>query len=275
MENQDITNLKLLITLGIFITLFLATIVVLFVVFYQRKMLLKEASIKMMEQEKQIELFKASVEAEEKQKEKIARNLHDEINPILNTLKFNLTKHRVKAQKNELDPASIAPDEKTLDDVIEGIRAICYDLIPSFFLEYGLIVSLESYVKNIQRIGDITSEFNADVIPEEMESFSRQEQLNIYRVCLEILNNLFKHSGCSHFNVSITSIKKNLVFEVTHNGKGISNEEMNIFTEKSKGLGLKSLKARVILLKANINYYKNINTSSITLTVPLNSNNLV
>jgi signal transduction histidine kinase len=50
---------------------------------------------------------------------------------------------------------------------------------------------------------------------------------------------------------------------------------MNLFTENSKGLGLKSLKARIILLKANINYNKDINSSSITLTVPLNPNKLV
>ena len=59
------------------------------------------------------------------------------------------------------------------------------------------------------------------------------------------------------------------------NAQGISNEEMNLFTENSKGLGLKSLKARIILLKANINYNKDINSSSITLTVPLNPNKLV
>ena len=49
----------------------MAAIIVLFVVYYQRKMLIKEAHIKLMEQEKQIELFKASVEAEEKQKESL------------------------------------------------------------------------------------------------------------------------------------------------------------------------------------------------------------
>jgi hypothetical protein len=73
----------------------------------------------------------------------------------------------------------------------------------------------------------------------------------------------------------MNSLNKSIVFKVTHNGKGISNEEMNLFTENSKGLGLKSLKARIILLKANINYNKDINSSSITLTVPLNPNKLV
>ncbi len=272
MENQDIANLKLLITIGILITLFLATAIILFVVYYQRKMILKEVRIKLMEQEKQIELFKASVEAEEKQKEKIARNLHDEINPLLNSLKFNLSKYRVKAKKNEFDPDSIIPDEKTLDKAIEGIRTVCYDLIPSFFMEYGLIPALETYVKNVKVFGDISGEFESKVITEEMESFSIQEQLNIYRVCLEILNNLFKHSNCTLYKLSMLSLNQTLVFEITHNGIGITNEEMNSFTEKSKGLGLKSLQARLILLRAKINYQKKSNTSSITLVVPLNTN---
>ena len=273
MQNQE--GLTISILIACLCMLFFIIIIVLVFLIHQRKIMLAENKIKLMEQEKQIELFKASVEAEEKQKEKIARNLHDEINPILNTLKFNITKHRIKAQKNELDPASMFADEETLNKVIEGIRSVCYDLIPSFFLEYGLIVSLESYVKNVQNMDDISGEFYSDVIPEELETFSRQEQLNMYRVCLEILNNLFKHSECKFFSVSMNSLNKSLVFKVTHNGKGISNEEMNLFTENSKGLGLKSLKARIILLKANINYNKDINSSSITLTVPLNPNKLV
>ena len=130
----------------------LIVVITLFVVIHKRKILLKDTKIKLLENEKQLALFKASVEAEENQKEKIAFNLHDEINPMLNTLKFNLTKHRVKAEKNELIPSDIIVDEKTLNKVIDGIRTICHDLVPTFFFEYGLLVSLESYLKNIQRM---------------------------------------------------------------------------------------------------------------------------
>ncbi len=68
MENQDIANLKLLITISILITLSLANAIILCKGYYQHIMLIKEVRIKLMEQEKQIELFKASVEAEEKQR---------------------------------------------------------------------------------------------------------------------------------------------------------------------------------------------------------------
>ena len=273
MENQE--KLVMAIIIGCTAMFGLIVVFILFVAIYQRKMIEKENKIQLFEQEKQIQLFKASTEAEEEQKKKIAHNLHDEINPLLTILKFNLSKHHIAIKKGMLTPDNFIEDGKMLDKAIEGIRTICYDLIPSFFMEYGLIPSLESYVKNIKSTDNIYGDFTSNVIPEEVESFSQQEQLNIYRVCLEILNNLFKHSGCSSFKLSIFSKNQNLIVEITHNGKGVSNEEMILFTDNSKGLGLKSLKARLILLKANINYQKDINTPSITLTIPINSNNLL
>lgn len=249
----------------------MAAVIVLFVVYYQRKMLIKEASIKLMEQEKQIELFKASVEAEEKQKEKIARNLHDEINPLLTVLKFNLSKHRIEIQKNKFEPAGLIKDEETLDKAIEGIRTTCLDLVPSFLLQYGLIPSLEEYINHVQQIDGMEASFEYSATPEDIEKFSVQEQLNIYRICLEILNNLFKHAGCSQFTMLVNNIQNNLTIEFNHNGKGVSNEEMNTYTDQSKGLGLKSLKARALILNASINYFKEKTHSTVQLSIPFKS----
>jgi two-component system NarL family sensor kinase len=268
LEIQDITNIKLLITVGILITLFLAAGIILFVVYYQRKMLLKEVQIKLMEKEKQLELFKASVEAEEQQKEKIARNLHDEINPLLTVLKFNLSKHRIDIKKDKFIPESLIDDEQMLDKAIEGIRTTCLDLIPSFLLQYGIIKSLEDYIRNVQQIEGVSAEFQNEVPLNELDVFDKQEQLNIYRVCLEILNNLFKHSKCTILKMTAETMSNSLVIEVVHNGKGVTNEEMDKYTEVSQGLGLKSLKARALILNATINYTKTINTASVKLSIP-------
>lgn len=268
MENADITNVKLLITLGILITLFLAAVVIIFVVHYQRKMLLKEAHIQMMEQEKQINLFKASVEVEEQQKEKIARNLHDEINPLLVVLKLNLSRHRMAVQKNTFDPENLKKDSDLLDKAIEGIRTTCHDLIPSFLHQFGLLKALEEYVRTAQQTDDLNVEFESRLTLEDLEVFDKQDQLNIYRICLEILNNLFKHSKCSQLRMVTQKAKGRIVFEFIHNGKGVNNEEMEVYTENSKGLGLKSLKARSLLLGADINYRTSSKLSSIELSIP-------
>lgn len=269
MENTDITNIKLLVTVGILITLFLAAVIIIFVVYYQRKMLLKEAHIQMMEQEKQIALFKASVEVEEQQKEKIARNLHDEINPLLVVLKLNLNRHRMSLKKNTFDPESLKMDSDLLDKAIEGIRTTCHDLIPSFLLEFGLLKALEEYVRTVQQIDSLNAEFENKINPGDMDVFNKQEQLNIYRICLEILNNLFKHSKCTQFKMTTQKIKNQVRIDFTHNGKGVTNQEMEIYTENSKGLGLKSLKARSLILGATI-HYRHIpdHYSIITLSIP-------
>lgn len=268
MENADITNVKLLITVGILITLFLAAVVIIFVVHYQRKMLLKEARIQLMEQEKQIALFKASVEVEEQQKEKIARNLHDEINPLLVVLKLNLSRHRMSAQKNSFDPESLKKDSELLDKAIEGIRTTCHDLIPSFLHQFGLLKALEEYVHTAQQSDTMAVEFENQVSLEDLDVFDKQDQLNIYRICLEILNNLFKHGNCHQLRMLTQKTENYVVISFIHDGKGVSNEEMTVYTENSKGLGLKSLKARSLILGAEIDYRRAAKHSVIQLRIP-------
>ena len=266
MENQ--AGITTFIILGCLAMFCLIIVIILFVVTYQRKMLLKEARIKLIEQEKQIELFKATVEAEEQQKEKIARNLHDEINPLLAVLKLNLSKHRIEIKKDKFEPESLITDEKMLDKAIEGIRTTCLDLIPSFLLEYGLIKSLEGHIRNVQQLEGMSADFENNTLQNELDVFNKQVQLNIYRVCLEILNNQFKHSKCSILKMKTESIDSALVITFAHNGIGVTNEEMEIHTETSKGLGLKSLKARALILNAKIDYIKEINMSLIKLSIP-------
>jgi len=268
LENQDVTNIKLLITIGILITLFLGAVIIIFVVYYQRGMLLKDARILLMEQEKQIALFRASVEAEERQKEKIAQNLHDEINPILSVLKLNLHKHRSDAKKNTFQPDSLKLDAEMLDKAIEGIRTTCHDLIPSFLIEYGLLKALQEYIRNVQKSETVSAEFENKMEVIRLNVFNKQDELNIYRMCLEILNNLFKHSKCTNFIMTTKNIKNSILIEFVHNGTGVTNEEMDRYTENSKGLGLKSLKARALILNAGVNYTKTQQNSTIQLSVP-------
>jgi two-component system NarL family sensor kinase len=266
---QDQKNIALLIAIGCMVMFILVIVIIMFVVIYQRKMLLKEAKIQLMEQEKQIALFKASVEIEEQQKEKIARNLHDEINPILTLLKFNLSKHRIEIKKNKFEPDSLIVDNDLLDQAIEGIRTTCLELIPTFLLQYGLLKSLEDHIRNLQQARNITAEFENLTEPADLENFEKQAQLNIYRMCLEILNNMTKHSDSTDFKLIVSRINNLLVFEFKHNGKIITNEEMDVFTENSTGLGLKSLKARALILNSKIEYITLNNQASVKLSIPI------
>ncbi len=266
MQTQE--NIAFFIAFACAIMFLLVVVIIMFVAIYQRKMSLKEARIQIMEQEKQIGLFRAATEAEEQQKEKIANNLHDEINPLLALLKLNLSRHRIQIEKNSFTPESFNQDTEILNKAIEGIRTTCHDLIPTFLMQYGLIASLESHTRQMQDSNNIDAQFVNDAEETDLDCFEKKDQLHIYRICMEILNNLFKHAHCTTLKLSIKCVDHKLIIEFLHNGKGVSNEEMEEYTTHSKGLGLKSLKARALILNAHINYLKQADSSSITLSVP-------
>jgi signal transduction histidine kinase len=269
MENK--TEIALLIFLGCFAMLFLALVIIVFVVTYQRKMLEKETRIKLIEKEQQVQLFKATVEAEEKLKEKIANDLHDSVNPLLSLLKMNLSMHRRNVEKGKFNPENLKEDSTIIDQAIEGIRSSCRELIPSFLLQFGIVKSLEDYVRNLNKNEQLQAEFmhldNGNGFSDA--DMPKQDQLGMYRVCMEVLNNLFKHAGYTRLGIQVETLPNKLLVEFTHNGKAIDDQEIEAITNSSKGQGLKSLKVRVLLLGAQLNYFKAEEGARILLSVPV------
>lgn len=267
MENPK--NIALLITLGSLAFCLFIGAFVLFVLKYQKRMLKHNNQLKAIESLRQIELFSASAEAEEKEKYRIALNLHDEINPLLTVLKQNLQKHRIYIMKNKFDVESLNQDFELINKAMDGIRNCSYDLIPAFLMEYGLIKSLKDYIRSLTDADILIGTFVNDTHYLEVIPFSKHEQLNIYRICLELLNNIQKHAECTRLQMKIIKLSNNLVIEIKHNGKGISNAEVEKFTGIKGGLGLKSLKARILILSAEIDYTKGPETSSVVLKIPI------
>ncbi len=266
MQSQE--NIAVLIAIGCLAMLVLVIAIIMFVAIYQRKILLKEAKIQLIENQKHIEIFKASVQAEEQQKEKIARNLHDEINPLLTVLKLNLSRHRIQAQKNTFNPDNLKLDAEMIDKAIEGIRSTCLDLIPSFLFEFGFLKSIEDHIHSLRQTELSEMEFENRTDLKDVNVFDKQAQLAIYRMCLEILNNIFKHSKCKHFKMIADTQDDFFVIEFIHDGVSVTNDEMEVYTEKSTGLGLKSLKARALILNATIDYISTTNKAGVKLIIP-------
>lgn len=248
--------------------LVMASSIIIIVLMYQRNMLRKDQEIQIIEQQKQLQLFDASAKAEEREKERIARNLHDEINPMLIILKQNLQRHKFDMVKNKFSPDHFESDYILIDKITEGIRASSYELVPSYLAKFGLIKSLEDYVRSLNTDANLKSGFKVNNSFYEEFPLPKADQLNVYRMCLELTNNTLKHSYCTAFDFTIHVLEKNLSMEIHHNGKGVDNEEIEEFMQNSKGLGLKSLQARALLLNAQIDYTKELDKAVIKLIIP-------
>ncbi|MDP3145385.1 MAG: histidine kinase [Bacteroidota bacterium] len=265
MENTQLT--PYFIAIGCLLAFVLISIIVLLVVTYQRKMLAKEYRIQLFEQEKQMAMFKASFEAEELQKRIIANNLHDSINPTLTFLKYSLTMHQSNFQEQKFSHKDLEKDKELITQTIDNIRAICHDLNPVVLNDFGLIKSLEHCIEILNDSATLKATFKTENLSPEHQYFSETDQVNIYRICQELLNNIIKHSESTEMQLLIFSIEKKLCIEFTHNGQGIINEDIESLSKK--GLGLNSLKSRALILNATLNYIKTDRVSIIKLHIPL------
>jgi signal transduction histidine kinase len=251
---QDQKEIAIYIALGCLGMFVLVIVIIVFTMKYQRRMYLKEKLIHRIESEKQISIFKASMEAEERQKETIARNLHDSIKPLLTYLKYSLSGHQSDILENQFAAESLDADKDTIDKIIAEISATCYDLIPSTLNHFGLIKSLEHILDAVKKANSIRSAIRTNQLTEEDVTFSKQEQVNIYRVCQELINNILKHAGCSEIVMDLKRVEDQLSIVITYNGTGITDADLDRLSQN--GLGLNSLKSRVLILGASLNYGK-------------------
>jgi signal transduction histidine kinase len=173
-------------------------------------------------------------QAEEGEKKKIARELHDGLGQqlvLLNLLLQNLT--------------PVASDEGALEQIkqllqgsIQELREMAYNLLPPA-LEKGFLNALERFAHRINATGKMTLTLSiADQINEE--SFVNVDRFNLYRIVQEVLNNALKHSKASEISISIQPIEGSKIsLVVIDNGVGFNSEGLN------EGLGMQNMKHRM------------------------------
>lgn len=238
-------------------------------IIHRKNMIEKEAKIVSIEHEKNIEVFKASNEAEEREKKKISKELHDGIVPSLSAVERSLEKHLKDHENGEFDPIRLRRDISEIEGTIESVRTIAHELIPPTLVSFGLIKALSYQVQRVNDAG-LQADFENSSPFDEKLRFSMQEQVNIFRMCTEILNNLHKHAQYKYLRVAIEKIEGYFVIDFTHDGKGITNKEIEAAAKNGKGLGLQSLMSRALIINAIINYSMEEDTANVSIKIPIN-----
>lgn len=263
------TQINIFIWVGLLTMACLTFAVILFFNTHRKKVLEKEARLQIIEKEAQLAIFKSASEAEEKQKEKIGRNFHDDIIPKLSAVERSLGMNIRDYSTRNFDFERLKKDFQYIHQVIEDIRGISHDLVPKTLHTLGLAEALKEYIDQINGTNDSKAEFKNTTGYRAEFPFSGEDRLTIYRICLELINNLQKYAGYRYLKLSINSIENGLEFVLKHNGKGVTNLEIDKLTATSSGLGLRSLKSRTLMLEAKLNYTIEPDFAYITLTVPI------
>lgn len=233
---QNIENeIILAIVIGSTTFLLIAFFFILLVILYQKRL-----------SQKQIELFKAVIHTQENERQRIARDLHDELGPLLSAIKLQLEMLKLPdVTKKEQDNA-ISSSQSMLDKAVREIRNTSYDLMPASLEKQGLIEALEERCNMISKAQQLQIKLNAPYYPPDL---NRSSELNIYRILHEVINNTIKHSKATRLIIDIQMKGRQMHISCADNGVGFS---MQTPEKKQNGIGIKNIQSRVKLLNGQL-----------------------
>ncbi|GGD67225.1 two-component sensor histidine kinase [Emticicia aquatilis] len=195
---------------------------------------LKDANIELLRKNK--EIVEALFKGKKIERQRVASELHDNLGSTLSALKWRL---------DALNMENLNPKEQKLyksiqdmmNDAYSEVRLISHNLMPTQLQEKGLIGALQNFISEISSntkfVIDFESNFNASILDDKIS-------LEIYSICMELLNNVLKHSKGSEAKLSILTDDDSLIIEVFDNGIGI---DMNKIENSS--MGINNINARV------------------------------
>jgi signal transduction histidine kinase len=235
----------------IFLTLTIIAIVI-FVYKSRKKILDKELEKKDLEISFQKEILLSTIQTQEKERVRIAQDLHDEISSKLNVVSLNLYGLKSTGKDENARLATIDSIIQVNNSAIENARKIAHNLLPPVLEKFGLKIAIEELVLDFEK----TKAVEINYINTVNFSHTKAEvQLNIFRIIQELLNNSLKHGKATKINIAFEPIDNKVQCVYSDNGVGFETTDL----QKNKGLGMRNIESRIQFLNGeyNINSEKN------------------
>jgi len=191
-------------------------------------------------------ILTAVIGAEEKERERISRDLHDGLGPLLSTIKLYV---------NELESGDLESAEKVemlkqtnelINEAISGTRAISNNLSPHLIMDFGLVKAVESFCKKINLVPKIRIQFSNRL---DNRRFDQTVEIVLYRVITELINNTIRHARASRIEIDLEIIEDML--QLTYLDDGIGFDKERVLTGDSGGMGMKNIISRLRSINGN------------------------
>jgi len=253
---------------NIFLFSGIGSIVVLLLLFAYHKnasrknKIIADQTIHQLEEEKKLLAAKFLVEGEEKERKRIAKELHDGLGVLLSTAKMQFTAIKDKSPENKplIDKA-----RNLLEQAAGDVRKISHNMMPGLLTRYGFYEAVEDLFEKIDDTEGLAAHAG---ISGDKKRLAENTEIMLYRIVQEMANNTIKHSGATEVNIDIVILPEQLSVDYTDNGKGFDVE--NMLAKKS--IGLTSIQSRVKFLNGNLDIHSKANKGvNYHITIPLKS----
>lgn len=240
-EEKARNQISLLVIFGLSTFLLLSVFLILSVRSRARKkQLLTERESELRLKETQLE---AGIKSQEEERSRFAKDLHDGFGQMISVLNLNLKSlEEAKVDRHEAFQSS----SEVLDQMYKNLKEICFDLMPETLIKSGLPEALNEFAARINKTGQIHISTNFFGMKERLEDI---QEVSLFRVTQEWVNNVLKHGSAGHVTIQITREKDEVNLLIEDDGPGF---DAKLLTQSKKGNGWKNIQSRVNLIKGKL-----------------------
>lgn len=224
---------------SVFFILLLALSLVIFFNFSQKKLFQEKMKMRDEKSKHQEALLTNTIKIEEKERKRIARELHDVLGSQLGLIAMKI-KHVINKPEQEIDLENLL---KILNKSINTTRKISHELLPTMIEKFGVRVAVEDLRNTINN--GLSAKIELSGL-EFLYFEDNKRDLHLFRIIQELINNSFRHGKAEKISISFSEPKQNII-EMTYNDNGIGLVEEEF--KKRNGLGMANIDSRLVVLQ--------------------------
>ncbi|HWI90592.1 MAG TPA: sensor histidine kinase [Flavisolibacter sp.] len=214
---------------------------------YRRYQWKQEAKMKAAILKQQEEATKAVIEAEEGERQRIAKDLHDGVGQMMSAAKMNLSAFESNAQfKDEDEKQNFENIIALVDESCKEVRSVSHNMMPNALLKSSLASAIREFIDKLDQ-----NKLRVHLYTEGLEDrLDSNVETVLYRVIQECVNNVIKHADANTLDISVIRERNEITATIEDNGKGFDTNNKEVF----EGIGLINIRTRVEYLKGTVDF---------------------
>jgi signal transduction histidine kinase len=201
-------------------------------------------------------LLKTQLEIQEQTLSYISYEIHDNIGQILSLAKIS----NLQLNKENFESKTELIDE-LIGKAVSDLRGISHDLKHNNFHQIGLHESIIQLLHSIEKTGKYTTSINA-TDANEIEGFVSENDIILFRIIQEIINNIINHASANHIHLSIEKKEQFIIIKIADNGIGF---DTTIIKQENQGIGLHNIYTRAKMINMDVEINSSIGEGTVVI----------
>ena len=214
--------------------------------------------------EQEINTINAMVEGQEKERKRVAEDLHDNLGSVLATLKLHFENLKLNREKKKIDQNQLFnKTENLIDEAYLKVRSIAHAKNAGVIANQGLLTAIKVMSEKISS----ADKLKIDVVSYGLDNrLDNSLEINVFRIIQELVTNIIKHANASNATINVSQYENNLNIIIEDDGVGFNINSVNL----KNGMGLSSIKTRIEHLNGSFNIDSTLNKgSSVIIDIPI------